>query len=404
MQTILYLVDKYRYMPIIAGVVFFVCSLLFAGHVSADSESQTKSGRLVTIHDRGTEKVVLTHASTVKDALTAANIHTNSDDIVEPKHDKELVAQNYTVNIYRARPVIVVDGMLKQKVMTAAQTPKDIAKSANVTLRSEDKTAITVSGNIASDGASEVLTITRAKAVTLHLYGTPTQVYTHAKTVGEMLKQKGINLLEKDTITPGLQTPLTEEMIVMVWRDGVQTATVEEPVAFTVRKIQDADQPIGFQKVQIAGIEGRKKVTYEITAAAGKEVSRKAIQSMTIVEPIEQVEIIGIKPGPNSLTKAKGAQHFTDSKGVTHRETYYDLPMNIVMGACGGGSYTIRADGAKIDKDGYILVAAHLGNYPRCSIVETSMGLGKVYDTGGFTAKHPLGFDLATDWTKADGR
>jgi len=105
------------------------------------------------------------------------------------------------------------------------------------------------------------------------------------------------------------------------------------------------------------------------------------------------------------LTKAKGAQVFVDSGGVAHRETYYDLPMNIVIGACGpGGSYTIRYDGAKIDQDGYVLVAAGLSAYPRCTVVETSMGPGKVYDTGGFAQRHPYGFDLATDWTNYDGR
>ena len=99
---------------------------------------------------------------------------------------------------------------------------------------------------------------------------------------------------------------------------------------------------------------------------------------------------------------------FTDSRGITHRETYYDLNMKGVMQIaareCGVSPvYTVRADGAKVDQDGYVIVAAHLGNYPRCSVVETSIGAGKVYDTGGFAARHPHGFDLATDWTKADG-
>lgn len=78
--------------------------------------------------------------------------------------------------------------------------------------------------------------------------------------------------------------------------------------------------------------------------------------------------------------------------------------MNIVIGACGGGGYTIRYDGAKIDADGYVLVAANYASYPRCTVVETSLGPGKVYDTGGFAARHPYGFDLATDWTNYDGR
>ena len=76
--------------------------------------------------------------------------------------------------------------------------------------------------------------------------------------------------------------------------------------------------------------------------------------------------------------------------------------MNVVVGFC-GGSYVVRSDGAKVDQDGYVLVAADLSRYPRCSIVETSLGLGKVYDTGGFVARYPDGFDLATDWTNGNG-
>jgi hypothetical protein len=74
------------------------------------------------------------------------------------------------------------------------------------------------------------------------------------------------------------------------------------------------------------------------------------------------------------------------------------------MQACGqGGYYTVRVDGVKVDRDGYAIIAANYGRYPRCSIVETSVGPGKVYDTGGFAAVHPDGFDIATDWSRADG-
>ena len=151
------------------------------------------------------------------------------------------------------------------------------------------------------------------------------------------------------------------------------------------------------------GEKGVRKITYQVEINGEREVSRREMSSEIMRQPKKQVEIIGTKP-KNPLTKSKGAHIFTDSKGVAHRETYYDLPMNVVINACGGGGYTVRADGAKVDKDGYILVAANYGNYPRCSVVETSMGPGKVYDTGGFAVRHPHGFDLATDWTNGDGR
>ena len=397
---------EHRFKLLITSTLLFVLSFLWVGSATADDGTTTaRNGRLVTVHDRGTQKVVLTHATSVKDALKDADIATAAEDTVEPKLDTELVATDYAVNIYRARPVVVVDGSVRQKIMTAAQTPSSIVESADIdALRDEDKTTTAANGDMITDGASTVLTIDRATEFTLQLYGKPTIAYTHEKTVGEMLAQKGITLTASDSLSTPNDTPITAGMTIAIWREGAQTATVEEPIAFPVRQVLDVDQPIGHRSVQTPGVNGKKSVTYEITITSGKEMGRKAIQTVTLEQPKEQIELIGAKPG-NGLTKSKGAQQFTDSKGVSHRETYYDLPMNVVMGACGGGTYTIRAaDGAKVDKDGYILVAANLRNYPRCSVVETSMGPGKVYDTGGFAVKHPHGFDLATDWTNNDGR
>ena len=385
--------------------MFMLLSFAWAGQVRADSTDTARNGRLVTIHDRGNERVILTHAQSVRDALNDARIAVTPQDVIEPELDRQLVTTSYTVNIYRARPIVVVDGAVRQKIMTAAQTPNSIATAAAIPhLRSEDKTALAVNSDIAQDGASTVLTITRATPLTLQLYGKPTKVYSHAATVGEMLQQKGITLAPQDVVSVKQTTPLATNMVVAIWRNGAQTVTIEEPIAFTTRKVLDTDQPLGYRKIQTPGKNGLKSVTYEITAHNGRETGRKIIQSIALEQPNQQVEIIGAKPGPNALTRAKGAQQYTDSKGVTHRETYYDLNMNGVMGACGGGGYTVRADGAKVDKDGYILIAANLGNYPRCSLVETSMGIGRVYDTGGFAVRHPHGFDLATDWSNGDGR
>jgi uncharacterized protein YabE (DUF348 family) len=395
--------QKYKLLAAIA--LLMGLSFVLAGHVYANDGDPTNDERLITFYDRGDKRVILTHASLVQDALRDADISIGSNDVVEPDLNHEMLATQQVINIYRARPVIIVDGAVRQKVMTAAQTPRNIIANAGIAeLHDEDKTELTVSSDIAYDGAGTILTINRAIPFTLQLYGKPTQVYAHAATVGEMLEQKDIKLSPEDTVSVDKGAALTAGMTVAIWRNGAQTTTIEEPTAFPVRTILDADQPVGYRKVQTPGTTGLKSVTYEITALGGRETGRKIIQSVTLSMPKEQIEIMGAKPGPNALSKAKGAQYYTDSRGVSHRETYYDLNMGVVIGACGGGSYTVRADGAKVDKDGYILIAANYGNYPRCSVVETSMGLGKVYDTGGFAARHPHGFDLATDWSNPDGR
>ena len=76
--------------------------------------------------------------------------------------NEELVATDYTVNIYRARPVIVVDGATREKIMTAAQTSESIAKAAGLTLHDEDKAKLQASEDIVSDGAGVILNIDRA--------------------------------------------------------------------------------------------------------------------------------------------------------------------------------------------------------------------------------------------------
>ena len=183
------------------------------------------------------------------------------------------------------------------------------------------------------------------------------------------------------------------------------TEVIKKPVEFEVKQIKSYTHAAGHKEVTQNGVAGVRELTYAVKIRGdGVELERNKVSENVTVQPVEQIEIIGARL-PNALTKSKGAHTFTDSKGISHRETYYDLPMNVVMTACGsGGHYTVREDGAKIDKDGYVIVAANYGNYPRCSVVETSMGPGKVYDTGGFAKVHPHGFDLATDWTNGDGR
>ena len=130
------------YIITLFAVLLLLSTMIVIAQVGASTKDDAKNGRLITIHDRGDEKVILTHAQTVRDALTDAGVQVTAEDQVEPQLDNSLVATDYTVNIYRARPVIVVDGMVRQKVMTAAQTPEGISKAAGVTLHHEDKTAL----------------------------------------------------------------------------------------------------------------------------------------------------------------------------------------------------------------------------------------------------------------------
>jgi uncharacterized protein YabE (DUF348 family) len=369
---------------------------------NAQSSERESGERLLSVHIKGVERGLLTRATTLRQAFHEAGIPIDSNDLVEPGLDDTLVASNYEVNVYRARPVTIIDGETRIKVMSPYHTAKQIAEQAGIVLHAEDITDMTANTDVVSQGLGVQLTITRAVEFSLALYGKKTIAYTQADTVGGMLKEKGITLGANDTVSAPLNMPVNPGMAIAIWRNGAQTVTEEQAIPFETQKVLDADHPIGHHEVKTQGALGMRLVTYEVVMQDGQEIGRTQIQSVISSQPKTQVELVGNKP-VNPLNKSRGAGYFTDSQGVRHRETYYDLPMNVVMGAC-GGTYSVREDGAKIDRDGYILIAANYSRYPRCSVVETSMGLGKVYDTGGFATVHPDGFDLATDWTNYDGR
>ena len=270
-----------KWLLVAAGGIIVACLMVVYGLIKMTTPVQTQ--RIVRFYDRGTEHSILTTADTVQKALTAAAIEIDPHDIIEPTPNTTLTESYVDIIIYRSRPIGIVDGAIRQTIMTSSQSPNSILREAGLNeLGPEDKTTF-AKGDLVTSGAHVNLTVSRA-------------------------------------------------------------VKIEEP----------------------------PKLSFQ--------------------------------PKANALTSSKGAQVYVDTDGVAHRETYYDLPMNIVIKSCGAANtYSIRSDGAKIDQDGYILVAANYAAYPRCTVVDTSMGPGKVYDTGGFAVRHPYGFDLATDWTNGDG-
>ena len=109
-----------------------------------------------------------------------------------------------------------------------------------------------------------------------------------------------------------------------------------------------------------------------------------------------------------TLVNGPRKKHLTRTGGVfdgpSGRETYYNLPMKLVvkyMRRLGYSEeeypYWIREDGCKM-LGPYIMVAANLKIRPKGTILETSLGTAIVCDTGGFVKKYPKGIDIAVDW------
>ena len=312
----------------------------------------TEDAKFVTIYDRGLKLTVRTTATTVAEALERAEVSINGGDKVEPALGSVIDVDNFYINIYRARPVIVKDGVNEKYLMTASYEALNIAKEAGVTIYDDDVMELVPNHNFLESGVAAIYKVTR---------------------------------------------------------NGGRTLTVEEEIPFDEEMVKDYNLAPGTSEVRQYGEVGTKKMAYNVLYIDGMETKRELISEEVVREPVVRIVAVGasqIEQRP--LTVSMGRNRYTvtlaDGRVVERQETYYDLPMSGVMRFCGSGDYSVRSDGAKVDADGYVLVAADLSRYPRCSIVATSLGPGRVYDTGAFVFTNPEQFDLATDWTNHDGR
>lgn len=311
----------------------------------------------VNIYDGSNHLTVKSTIATVEEVLNRAGITLSKADIVEPSLDSKIDSDNYFINIYRARPIILKDGMTEKYVMSASYDAKTIAKTAGLTVYDGDEINLVKNTNFLEAGVVETYEITR---------------------------------------------------------NGGRIVTVEEEIPFGEETIKDYNLAPGAKEVRQLGEVGTKALSYEVFYENGTEVKRELIKEEVKRKPVTKITAVGASEIERTpLTARKGRNRYTVRKDdgviIERQETYYDLPMSGVMSIaareCGVEPYyTVREDGVKVDAEGYVLVAAHLGLYPRCTVVETSLGLGRVYDTGTFAETNPEQFDLATDWTNRNGK
>ena len=288
----------YKKQLLIAGFAslgFLLLLNIFAVAGKNSAKATGQGNKILTVFESGQKTSFKTNAKTIREALKAQKINFSKEDSIEPGLDEELTGAEYSINIYRAKPVVIEDGELKTKILTAAQTPRQIAEKAGLNVHNEDKLAFEESGNILEDGSINTLKITRAKEISVDLFGKTESFRTQAKTVEDFLKEKKIILGKDDGISVDLKTQISNGLNFRIWRNGKQTLTVEEPTDFQTETIQDANKDSGYKEIKEAGEKGTKSVTYEVEMQNGKEISRKKINETEIKAAKKQVVIVGTK-------------------------------------------------------------------------------------------------------------
>jgi len=279
-------------------VLFFLSTVAFVGF--GGQTIGANDTKVVILHLDGEQRAVPTRAKTVGDLLNRLSIVVGKKDIVEPSLNAEITQDNFVINMFTARPVLVVDKGKKIVVLTADPTPRGVVKNAGLKVFPEDNIERASLSSEPLDALSEgvvaeKLVIDRATPVYLNIYGNPYMIRTHSETVGQLLAEKNVKTLEGDTVTPSPDTKITPDMQIFVVRKGKKIISQEEVIIPPIDKQEDPSLEIGKTIILDPGKPGKRLVTYEVDLENDKEVKRTEIQSIIIEQPENKVIKVGTK-------------------------------------------------------------------------------------------------------------
>lgn len=217
----------------------------------ADNEPDLQAAlenHFVTIHDQGKKLTVKTDAVTVGDALSRANVILSDTDIVEPEKSALINAENFHINIYRSRPVIVIDGKMKKRIDTASYDPATIAAAAGFTVYDGDEITMVENSDFMEAGISTAYKITR---------------------------------------------------------NGGRTITEEIHVPFEEEISKDYTLPVGENVTEQIGEEGLTIKKYKVDFVDGVEVKRELVSEEVVKEPVKRIVREGAR-GTKAATTSAG--------------------------------------------------------------------------------------------------
>jgi len=276
--------------------VFAMFFLLAGGFVMANSQVVLPNdSHVVNLYMDGKTTTIPTRATTVGEFLSRANIKTHQADLIEPGVKTAIDADNFTIQIYKARPVTIVDKDKTSRVLSPYKDPKTIIQKAKIKIDPEDQLVLTTATNFVQENIfGEKLIINRATPVTMSLYGSPPLAYkTQSKTVKEFLKEKKVKLEPGASVIPSNETTINDNMAIFVSKAGKTVVIAEETIPFGTDNKLDLNKPVGYKQLLQKGIEGKKQVIYEVDT--NNPANKRVIQEVVILQPQNQQMIVGSK-------------------------------------------------------------------------------------------------------------
>ncbi len=248
--------------------------------------------KTVTVDVDGQLQTISTYESTVGEVLADQGIQVGAHDALSPS-PQAAIGDGGKITLERGRQVKVsVDGE-QREAWTRAHTVGEALKQLGV-----QTDGAWVSSDANAQIPLEGMSVDVKSNKTITLFdggGAAQQVQTTALTVGEMLQAQGITLGPEDSIDPGLDVKLVSGSEIHISRTGTMVINEPEKIEPPVQKIQDPNMMRGEEKVEDEGTPGEQIVTYRVTQRNGVETAREKLGVSVKTEAKPKIVRVGTK-------------------------------------------------------------------------------------------------------------
>ncbi|BCT75441.1 hypothetical protein SCMU_12830 [Sinomonas cyclohexanicum] len=250
------------------------------------------NGKSVTLDVDGQATRVTTFASTVDEVVKSAAVEVGSADRVSPALG-EGITDGAVVTVSRAKHVSVdLDGTQRSVDTTASDVAGLVGQLG---LPAGSFASLDRSAHIESDAAP--ILISTPKDVTVVVDGTPVTRTTTAATVADLLTELGLTPGPADQVSAPRSAPIVANMALKVTRvDTSAAATTTEAIPFSSEKTDSADLTVGDTKVVQAGADGTVEKHYQLVTVDGREAQRTLVSQDITKAPVTEKVLVGTKP------------------------------------------------------------------------------------------------------------
>ncbi|WP_374991284.1 ubiquitin-like domain-containing protein [Streptomyces sp. LHD-70] len=250
----------------------------------------------------GKPRTLHTFADDVGELIADEGLHVGAHDIVAPAPGTPLASGDDVVVRYGRLVRLTLDGERRQ-VWTTAGTVEGALRQLGVRAEgahlSADRSQRIGRGGLELDVRTE-------RTVTVMADGRERTIRTNAATVREAVAEAGISLHGQDTTSVPPESFPRDGQTLTVLRVTGSREVREEPIAFDVRRTDDAMLYRGTEVVERAGRQGARRVTYELRTVNGVRQRPRRIDSQLVRAPRTQHVKVGTRPLPTSVQGADG--------------------------------------------------------------------------------------------------